>query len=84
MLKREGSLPRNDEGTSGGPYGRGCSKIFESNEEVAQRPASSCRMMQIAKHIAGVTLRHQKVNDWTLWRGRPPPKRKKYLLMPLV
>ncbi|PNF41352.1 hypothetical protein B7P43_G14406 [Cryptotermes secundus] len=33
--------------------------------------------LQIAKRVAGfsVCLRHGK--DWTLWRGRPPPKRKK-------
>jgi hypothetical protein len=32
---------------------------------------------QIAKQIAGYSARLRQDKDWTLWRGRPPPKRKK-------
>jgi hypothetical protein len=40
--------------------------------------------MKIAKQMAGVTSCHQKVKAWTLWRGRPLPKWKKYLPTLLV
>jgi hypothetical protein len=46
-VKSEGNGTRS--GTLGGPYRRGCSEIFESNEEAAQGPESSCRVMQRAK-----------------------------------
>jgi hypothetical protein len=35
--------------TLGGPYGRGRSEFFRSNEETAQGPASSCRTTQRAE-----------------------------------
>jgi hypothetical protein len=35
-------------GTSGGPYGRCRSEIFESNKEAAQGPTPSCRAMHKA------------------------------------
>jgi hypothetical protein len=31
----------------------------------------------IAKRIAGSVVALQRIKKWTLWRGRPPPKRKK-------
>jgi hypothetical protein len=40
--------------------------------------------LKIAEQMVGVTLHHQKVKEWTLWRGRPLPNQKKYLLTPLV
>jgi hypothetical protein len=33
--------------------------------------------VEIAKRIAGSPVTLQKNKDWTLWRGRPPPERKK-------
>jgi hypothetical protein len=33
--------------------------------------------LEIAKRIARCTVRLQRMKDWTLWRGRPSPKRKK-------
>jgi hypothetical protein len=32
---------------------------------------------EIAKLIVRSTVGLQTINIWTLWRGRPPPKRKK-------
>jgi hypothetical protein len=32
---------------------------------------------KFAKQIAGSSVGLQQGKDWTLWRGRPPPKRKK-------
>jgi hypothetical protein len=29
------------------------------------------------KRVVGISIRLGKMNDGTLWRGRPPPKRKK-------
>jgi hypothetical protein len=31
---------------------------------------------KVAKQVVG-TSRSQRMKKWTLWRGRPPPKRKK-------
>jgi hypothetical protein len=36
------------------------------------------------KQAAGMSSGLQKVRDWTMWRGRPPPKWKKHLLAALV
>jgi hypothetical protein len=33
--------------------------------------------MKIAKQMAGSSARKRSIKDWTLWRGRPPPKRLK-------
>jgi hypothetical protein len=33
--------------------------------------------VKITKEKAGSHAASQKIKDWTLWRGRPPPKRKK-------
>jgi hypothetical protein len=33
--------------------------------------------LETAKQIAGSPIGLQKSKVWTLWRGRPPPKRKK-------
>jgi hypothetical protein len=33
--------------------------------------------LEIAKRIARCTVGLQRMKDWTLWKGRPPPKRKK-------
>jgi hypothetical protein len=32
---------------------------------------------KITKQIAGSSVGLRQDKDWTLWRGRPPPKRKK-------
>jgi hypothetical protein len=36
--------------------------------------------LEIAKRVAGSSVGLQKIRNWTSWRGRPPPKRKKNLL----
>lgn len=33
--------------------------------------------VKIAKQLAGSYVALRRVKDWTMWRGRPPPKRKK-------
>jgi hypothetical protein len=33
--------------------------------------------LEIAKQIVGASIRLRKMSNWTLWRGRPPPERKK-------
>jgi hypothetical protein len=33
--------------------------------------------LEIAKRIGRCTVGLHRIKDWTLWRGRPPPKRKK-------
>jgi hypothetical protein len=37
------------------------------------------RGLEVAKGTARYTVQMQKVKDWTLWWGRPPPKWKKKL-----
>jgi hypothetical protein len=50
---------------------------------------TSCRMfgettgLEIVKRIDGSSVRIRKMNFRTLWRGRPPPIRKKSLLAAL-
>jgi hypothetical protein len=36
--------------------------------------------LEIANQISGSYVASRKIKDWTLWRGRHPPKRKKNLL----
>jgi hypothetical protein len=38
----------------------------------------------IAKQIDGSYVASRKIKDWTLWRGRPPLKQKKNLLVLLA
>jgi hypothetical protein len=33
--------------------------------------------LEIAKRTAGYSVRIRKTSDWTLWKGRPPPKQNK-------
>jgi 5-methylcytosine-specific restriction endonuclease McrA len=33
--------------------------------------------LEIVKRAVGISMRSRKVSDWTLWRGRPPPKRRR-------
>jgi hypothetical protein len=33
--------------------------------------------VKIAKQVSGSYVASRKIKDWTLWRGRPPPKRLK-------
>jgi hypothetical protein len=35
--------------------------------------------LEFKKRTTGMSNGLQKVKDWALWRGRPPPKRKKKL-----
>jgi hypothetical protein len=34
---------------------------------------------QVAKRVGGSSIGHREVGDWTPWKVRPPPKRKKKL-----
>jgi hypothetical protein len=40
--------------------------------------------LDFVKETAGMSSRLRKVKNWILWRGRPPPKRKKILLAAVV
>jgi hypothetical protein len=40
--------------------------------------------LEFMKRAAGRSSALQKMRDWTLWRGQPPPKWKKSLLAALV
>jgi hypothetical protein len=40
---------------------------------------SKTTRLEIAKQIARSTVGMRRARNWTLWRGRPPPKRKKKL-----
>jgi hypothetical protein len=56
-------------------------KTIESMK-IAQQVAEiwrKTRRLEVAKRTARSTVDMQKMNDWTLWRGRAPPKRKKKL-----
>jgi hypothetical protein len=33
--------------------------------------------MKMVKQVVGTSRRLRKIRKWVLWRGRPPPKRKK-------
>jgi hypothetical protein len=33
--------------------------------------------LEVAKQTVELSIRLQKMSDWTLWRGRPPPERKR-------
>jgi hypothetical protein len=33
--------------------------------------------LEIVKRAVGISSRLRRIRNWTLWRGRPPPKRKK-------
>jgi hypothetical protein len=37
------------------------------------------RRLEMAKRTARATVEMQKMKDWTLWKIRPPPKRKNKL-----
>jgi hypothetical protein len=41
-------------------------------------------VLEIMNRIARSSVRMQKIRDWTLWRGQPPPKQKKSLLATLA
>jgi hypothetical protein len=40
--------------------------------------------LELEKQTAKFTVGLQKIKDWTLWRGQPPPKQKKTLLAMLA
>jgi hypothetical protein len=40
--------------------------------------------LEVAKRAARSSVMMRKITDWTLWRGRPPPKRKKSLFTALA
>jgi hypothetical protein len=46
------------------------------NEKTAGRIFEKTFRLQIAKCEDGSSVGSLKTKDWTLWRGRPPPKRK--------
>jgi hypothetical protein len=48
-------------------------KIAQQIAEIFRR----IRRLEVAKRTARSTVEMQKMKDWTLWRDRPSPKRKK-------
>jgi hypothetical protein len=59
-------------GTSGCPYGRGRSEIFENNKEAAQGPSSSCRATREADETDPRILRIPGEVGCRLQEGVPP------------
>jgi hypothetical protein len=50
--------------------------------KIAQQIAEilrNTRRLEVDRRTTRSTVEMQKIKDWTLWRGRPPPKRKKKL-----
>jgi hypothetical protein len=46
------------------------------NEMKTRRNYRKSIGLEIAKPLARCTIRLRRIKDWTLWRGRPPPKQK--------
>jgi hypothetical protein len=47
------------------------------NEKTAGQIFETTFRLQIAKREDGSSVGSLKIRYWTLWRGRPPPKRKR-------
>jgi hypothetical protein len=50
-------------------------KIAQQRAEISEKT----RRLEVAKRTARSTVEMHTMKDWTLWRGGPPPKRKKKL-----
>lgn len=50
--------------------------MSEEGEDIWQ-DLQEDRKLEIAKQTIRISIRLQKMRDWTLWRGQPPPQQKK-------
>jgi hypothetical protein len=58
-------------------------QLYVRSERTSRRIFGKTIVLEIVKRIAESPIGLRKVRDWTLWRGRPPPKQKKNLLAAL-
>jgi hypothetical protein len=52
-------------------------KIKWTSEHIDRKIFYEILREKIPKHVVETSSRMQQMRNWTLWRGRPPPKRKK-------
>jgi hypothetical protein len=60
--------------------GGGSSSVQQSHVEsgvMLKKILSAIFRVKVAKQVVGTSRGLQRMKKWTLWRGRPPPKRKK-------
>jgi hypothetical protein len=62
---------------------RGLSQLLQSKREF-NKTSRKTLGLEFVKQAVGMSSRLRKVRNWTLWRVRPPSKRKKNLLAALV
>jgi hypothetical protein len=54
-------------------------QLFLRKKSTSGRIFGKTAELEVMKQIVGTSIRLWKMRDWTLWRGLPPPKRKKRL-----
>jgi hypothetical protein len=52
-------------------------KIKWTSEHIVRKIFYEILREKIPKHVVETSSSLQEMRNWTLWRGRPPPKRKK-------
>jgi hypothetical protein len=45
----------------------------------SKKTDSGLEIVEFGKQVVGIPVRLREVRDWTLWRGRSPPKREERL-----
>jgi hypothetical protein len=55
--------------------------IIPGKQRKLKKPLYEISGSKIMKQMLGTSIRMRKMRNWTLWRGRPPLKRKKNLLV---
>jgi hypothetical protein len=71
------SQPMSQEGTNGTRNRDVKEQLRLGNERTIRGIYRKSTGMEIAKRITRYVVGLKRIEDWTLWRGRPPPKRKK-------
>jgi hypothetical protein len=72
------------EGSTGVRNLRTIRRLHLGNERTAGRIFGETFKLEVAKRIAGYSVGLRKITVWTVWGGRPPPKRKQNLLAALA
>jgi hypothetical protein len=65
------------EGTNGTRNRDFKEQLCLGNERTTSRIYRKTIGLEIEKRAVRISSGMRKVTDWTLWRGRPPPKRKR-------
>jgi hypothetical protein len=65
------------EGTNGTRNRDFKEQLHLGNERTTSRIYRKTIGLEIVKRALRISSGMRKVTDWTLWRGRPPPKRKR-------